>query len=71
MPCHKCDDLKSKYVTALARLRQLLAEFEQLSDPSISDIDGLEEQRRAVDEAVQAFRAHLATHDPGEAAGQE
>lgn len=62
MPCRKCDDLKSKYVSALDRLRQVLSEFEQISDPSLSDIERLEQRRRAVDQAVQAFRVHLVTH---------
>ena len=70
MPCHKCDDLKSKYVSALARLRQLLTEFEQVPEPSLSEIDRLEKQRRAVDEAVKAFRTHLATHGNSEGASR-
>ncbi len=62
MPCRKCDDLRAKYGLALARLRNSLTEFEKLENPTLLDVDRLEQDRAAVDEAVRQLRDHLAEH---------
>jgi len=47
---------------ALARLRNSLTEFEKLENPTLLDVDRLEQDRAAVDEAVRQLRDHLAEH---------
>lgn len=61
--CPTCELLRKNYEDALVRLRQTIQEFEQIKEPDVLDVEGLEQYRLAFDRARRALDEHNAQHN--------